>query len=98
MMTVDTVRLCTVKAVEFLNLRRNKVFKRASQPRMKQYLGETVPQQIRRDFAQMLDQPDGAVTGCKLCRKIKMKTGVDSRFSSFFRSPLRVLHENHGTY
>jgi hypothetical protein len=98
MMAIDSFRLCSIETTELVALGGHDVLEGAHEPRVENDSGKGVTQQVRGEFVLTLLEPSGTVRRRKWRRKIEVETSVDSRFSGHRCSPLRILHEDHGTH
>src|SRR5467141_1506506 len=98
MMAIESLRLCSIEMTELVALGGHNVLEGTHQPRVENDSGKGVTQQVRGEFLLTFPEPSRAVRRRKWCREIEVEASVDSRFSGHRRSPLRILHEDHGTH
>jgi hypothetical protein len=97
MVAVDSLWACRIETAELVELSLYDVFEGANQPRMKNDSSKRMSPQARGNFPLAFRETRGAIRRGERCRKVEVKTGVDSRLSRNPRSSFRVLHKNHGT-
>ncbi len=97
MVAVDSLRGRRIETAKLFELSLHDVLEGARQPRMKNHSTERMAPQACGNFLLAFRQAGGTIRRGERCRKIEVKTSVDSRFPRHCGGSFRILHENHGT-
>src|SRR5271165_6928425 len=98
MVAIDSFWRYPVQTTEFIDLRFHDILEGTYKSGVKNYPIELASQQIAGDFLLAFRELAWTVRRRKPCRKIQVKPSIDPSLPSYRRRPLRILHQDHGTY
>lgn len=96
MMTVDSLRLCTVEPAVLVDLRNDYIFERTRETRVEDYSCQRVSAQVCTEFKLGTFQFSPSIRRGQQRSEIQMKAGIDSALAGNGRSSLGILRKNHG--